>query len=329
MKSSAFFKASLLLSVVAATGCAHQAATANLAQPGQDNSAGHPASFEQDRKAILAMVGEYDVTFDFHETLRFDLDAPVSKPDQTNAKEAVVLVEDRGDYISLQHLLIVSGGHVIKHWRQDWQYEDKVVHEFKGHLTWSPRTLTEGEWDGAWTQTVYMVDDSPRYEGFGKWTHLPAYSYWDSNETWRPLPRREHTQRDDYDVLVGQNRHSITKNGWVHEQDNYKLRLRDNTKLAVAREIGINTYDRVTGEDFSAAYDYWKKTEPFWEEVRKIWHAEYQSEQTLRLIGDDKKDSLWAIVFEEADAFAKTGKMPEGGVDQIIEARLKVGELSE
>ncbi|MDZ4857522.1 MAG: DUF6607 family protein [Candidatus Hydrogenedentes bacterium] len=326
MNHAGITTATIVLSMSAFAGCAHNAATAGMADVADTSNVARPASFEQDRKAILAMAGEYEVTFDFHETLRFDTQAPVSKPDQTLAKETVVLVEDHGDFISLQHLLMFGGGQVIKHWRQDWEYEDNVIHEFRGHLTWEPRTLSNDEVRGAWTQTVYMVDDSPRYEGYGRWTHIADYSYWDSNETWRPLPRREHTQRSDYDVLVGQNRHSITKDGWIHEQDNYKLRLRDNATQAIAREAGINTYDRVTGEDFSAAYDYWKKTAPFWADVRKVWTAEYEEKQRIHLIGDDSKDSLWAIVMGEADEFAKSGKMPEGGVIKTIEARLRVGE---
>ncbi len=314
-----------LLTALAITGCARPAATASVAAPGKTPAGERPASFEQDRKSILAMAGDYEVTFDFHETLRFDTAAPVSKPDVTTAKEVVVLVEDRGDFISLQHLLLVGGGQVIKHWRQDWQYEDKVIHEFRGHLTWEPVSLSDEAARGTWTQTVYQVDDSPRYEGIGKWVHVADYSYWDSTETWRPLPRREYTQRDDYDVLVGRNRHSITKNGWVHEQDNYKLRLRDNAKQAIARETGINTYEHATGQDFAVAYDYWKKTAPFWADVRKAWTAEYRENRPFHMIGDDNKDSLWRIVMGESEEFAKSGKTPEGGVSKTIEAHLRPG----
>ncbi len=314
-----------LSAAISLSGCAHHAARAEAAKPKVKTVVERPASFEQDRKAILAMAGDYEVTFDFHETLRFDPNAPASKDDDTDAKEAVVLVEDRGDFISLQHLLIVGGGQVIKHWRQDWEYEDNVIHQFRGHLSWEPQVLTQDEVRGTWTQTVYMVDDSPRYEGYGKWSHIADYSYWDSNETWRPLPRREHTQRNDYDVLVGRNRHSITEDGWIHEQDNYKLRLRDNTKEVVARETGINTYDRIAQGSLAAAYDYWKKTAPFWAEVRKVWTAEYNEKQPFHLIGDDTKDSLWVLVMNESEEFAKSGKTPEGGVGKTIDARLRPG----
>lgn len=306
-------------------GCTHNPDTKRSLGAPQSSDAGLSGKFERDRKAILSMAGNYAVNFNFHETLRFDPTAPVSEPEDTDANEMVIVVEDTGDFISLQHLLMVGGNQVVKHWRQDWRYEDPILHEFKGQLTWQPVTLPVNLVRGTWSQTVYQVDDSPRYEGYGTWVHVGDYSYWDSNETWRPLPRREYTHRDDYDVLVGHNRHSITKDGWIHEQDNYKLRLRDGKREVVAREIGLNTYHRDTNFDFSAAKEYWQKTAPFWAEVRKAWASEYARNKPFYLIGDDNKDSLWRIVTAEADEFAKSSTMPEGGVARTIEARLREG----
>jgi hypothetical protein len=69
------------------------------------------------------------------------------------------------------------------------------------------------------------VDDSPRYAARGRWQHAAGVSTWISDETWRPLPRREFSVRKDYDVLVGTNRHTITPTGWVQEENNVKLAL--------------------------------------------------------------------------------------------------------
>src|SRR6185295_3759951 len=121
------------------------------------------------------------VTFDFHETLRFDPKATVSEPENTDAKELVLVVEDTGTFISLQHLLMVGDKQVVKHWRQDWQYENPVVFEFRGHLTWDPVKLTPEQARSTWSQMVFNVDDSPRYSGYGKWIHVGDYSYWDSD----------------------------------------------------------------------------------------------------------------------------------------------------
>jgi hypothetical protein len=76
---------------------------------------------------------------------------------------------------------------------------------------------------GSWSQSVYQVDDTPRYQGYGNWIHLPNFSSWEGNETWRPLPRREYSTRSDYDVMIGTNIQTITPTGWVHEQNNKKV----------------------------------------------------------------------------------------------------------
>jgi len=41
------------------------------------------------------------------------------------------------------------------------------------------------------------------------------HSTWHSENTWWPLPRREFSVRNDYNVLSGSNRHTITPTGWV------------------------------------------------------------------------------------------------------------------
>ena len=76
-----------------------------------------------------------------------------------------------------------------------------------------------------WLQTVYQVDESPRYASTGRWQHTPSFSTWLSGDTWRPLPRREWSVRSDYQVLVGSNRHTVVPSGWLQEENNL-VRLR-------------------------------------------------------------------------------------------------------
>mgnify|MGYP006197439051 CR=1 FL=1 len=57
-------------------------------------------------------------------------------------------------------------------------------------------------------------------------------STWISDETWRPLPRREFSVRKDYEVLVGTNRHTITPDGWLQEENNLKRVLPERRDLA-------------------------------------------------------------------------------------------------
>ena len=62
------------------------------------------------------------------------------------------------------------------------------------------------------------------------------------------MPRRETTVRDDYDVLEGTNRHTILHNGWVQEEENYKVVL-DSSGARVAeqpylaKELGVNALE--------------------------------------------------------------------------------------
>lgn len=262
---------------------------------------------EADRAAILAMTGDYEVAFRFDETLTLDPDSEASKPHRSGALEIVRVIEDRGDFISLQHILVVGEGEterVVKHWRQDWQFEDEVIYEYSGHDTWKPRELTEAERTGAWSQAVYQVDDSPRYQAVGRWAHYDGYSYWDSNAAWRPLPRREHTERGDYDVLVSRNRHAITPDGWTHEQDNYKLALRRSGEKVLARETGFNTYTRVEDADIAVAEEYWEETHEFWAQVRAHWN-EVMAKGMEITIPDANDSPMWRELFRlarDADA---------------------------
>ncbi|MBX7259780.1 MAG: hypothetical protein K1Y02_25725 [Candidatus Hydrogenedentes bacterium] len=283
-------------------------------------------AFEQDRKAILAMAGKFKVTFDFRETLTLDPSTTPSKHDETEGMELVLVLEDRGGFISLQHLLVVDDDKpvVIKHWRQDWQYQDQVLHEFAGHLTWKPRHVTPEEVRGTWSQTVFQVDDSPRYEGFGAWRHVGGYSYWESNETWRPLPRREHTVRKDYDVLVGRNRHAITPTGWTHEQDNSKMVLRDGERRIIARESGLNTYVRDDAYDFSAAQAYWDKTSPFWKQVREVWAGLYAKGVPLHIEGNSADGALWRDVVRMAGQYADAKPVSHEEIEKTITEALVV-----
>lgn len=135
---------------------------------------------------------------------------------------------------------------------------------------WRTRQLDEAERRGKWAQLVFEVDDSPRYAAVAEWTHQHGVSAWTSPPTWRPLPRREASKRDDYDVLVSVNRHALTPKGWVHEQDSSKLILGNDPHLLV-REIGVNRYTLSDDFNIEIAEKYWNETEAFWVEVRAEW----------------------------------------------------------
>src|SRR5690606_23148503 len=147
-------------------------------------------------------------------------------PKTSGGHEVIRVIEDAGDRISLQHLLVAEHGgetFVIKHWRQDWAYQPETVLTYAGPDTWRLTAVPEEERAGAWSQTVWQTDDSPRYGGAGRWTYENGVSEGTSGPTLRPLARRDAVRHPVYDRYVGTNRHALTPAGWVHLQDNVKL----------------------------------------------------------------------------------------------------------
>ncbi|MFO0394489.1 MAG: DUF6607 family protein, partial [Lysobacteraceae bacterium] len=163
----------------------------------------------EDRAAILAMQGEYAVTFQFEETVPLAAGYEARESKDSGAREVVILVEDSPSKIVLQHLLVAPNGHVTKHWRQDWTFEAPSRFEFVADQTWRVRALSTEETAGKWTQCVFEVSDAPRYCGTGAWNHKYGNATWTSDRSWRPLPRREYTTREDYNALNVENRHTI------------------------------------------------------------------------------------------------------------------------
>lgn len=232
------------------------------------------SNFEQDRQSILAMTGDYKVTFDFTETVSFVDGYELKEPKLSGGHESVRVIEDRGDFISLQHLLVVGPDEspfVVKHWRQDWQFEPARVLTFIGGNAWAWRGVPASERAGSWSQTVYQVDDAPRYGAVGPWTYDDGIAEWTPPHEWRPLPRRDMTTRDDYHAVDAVNRHVITPWGWVHEQDNSKLMLNADPQ-ALVREVGVNTYRAFDEYPVSAAEDYWAGTADYWAGIRAEWN---------------------------------------------------------
>ena len=272
------------------------------------------SSTERDRRAILAMAGTYRVTFDFLEVAAYGGPDKAIAPYQSWATEKVYVDQDRPGFISLVHILemrmldkdgAVSEPMVTKHWRQDWIYEPMQIVEYKGRDRWQRRSLADAERRGAWLQSVYQVDESPRYASVGRWQHSASFSTWLSADTWRPLPRREWSVRDDYQVLVGTNRHTVGPNGWLQEENNLKAvlderREPDAAKPYVGREYGVARYERIRGADFAAADRYYARTRGFWDRVRDTWSSAFTQQGTVTLRGPVDKLGLFMPLFARA-----------------------------
>jgi hypothetical protein len=275
------------------------------------------AKFEQDRRAILAMAGSYRVSFDFTESLGLTENFKPARPYFSWATENVTVLEDRGEFISLQHSLVMyfkndkgetEGPAVMKHWRQDWTYQPKELHIFIGNRTWQRTPAANA--DDRWSQAVFQVDDSPRYEVLGRWTHDGVLHEWRSDNCPRPLPRREQTVRTDYNVLEGFHDITITPNGWVHLQNNRKLQVDpDGRRTYLGAELGVDRYEEITAPDLATAFNqFWEKTGGYWKDVRDTWAGILKENDRFALKNEADGDKLYAVHFEYAGELEKSGQ---------------------
>lgn len=259
---------------------------------------------QQDIDAIKSMCGCYEVTFNFTETFNYSSDS-LYKPSATKVDKALEwaqLVTDDEDKIQIQHLLQVgdpSKPMIIKHWRQDWLYQNQELYTYDFDNKWNYEEKSEDQVQGQWTQKVYQVDDSPRYEGSATWVHVDGKSYWE-NTTPAPLARREYTTRSDYNMLLRDNRHEITNYGWLHEQDNSKVIKEEGKEdVLLAKEKGYNTYVKVDDSRCAAAANWWKEHSDKWELVRAKWNQVYNRDRHLTLENKVDNKTLYKFLFDE------------------------------
>lgn len=276
---------------------------------------------QQDLTAIKDMCGCYEVTFNFTETFNYSSDS-LYKPSATKVDKALEwaqLVTDEDDKIQIQHLLQVGNPAepmIIKHWRQDWLFENQDLYTFDANNKWVYEHKSKSDVAGQWTQKVYQVDDSPRYEGSSTWVHVDGKSYWE-NTTPAPLARREYTTRSDYNVLLRGNRQEITDYGWLHDQDNHKIIKEEGKEdVLLAKEKGYNTYVKVNDSRCKAAANWWKENTAKWELVRAKWDNVYARNKDLAL--EEKVDNkvLYKHLFNDE-------VIEKEQIDPIIESFVK------
>ena len=282
----------------------------------------------KDRLAILSMVGEYRVSFEFIETFGSKNNYKLDNPYQSWGTEMVIVLKDEPNYISLQHIMMMyfkdddgntTGPYIQKHWRQDWTYEDRKILNYRNNKTWDLIGIQDLK--KTWSQSVYQVDDSPRYESYGKWVHSEAGSRWISQATPRPLPRREFSVRDDYSLLSGLNKITVLPWGWIMEELNEKM-IYPNEYLG--SEFGIARYQRISNYDFSPAHDYWNSTKEYWSIVREKW-SEVLSQKKVCLLEEVEGKPMYLYKFNFADEYTKDSdkKKAYKNVDEIVRKFVK------
>jgi len=285
--------------------------------------------FEQDRKAIKALAGCYKVTFNYAETFSPVRDYEYHDRHRSSAKEIAIIVEDSPKKIVIQHLLVMrSDSMIIKHWREDWTYEDPKILAFDKEDTWKAITLKAEETKGKWTQKVYQVDDSPRYQSIGSWVHVDGRSQWLSYAD-SPLPRREHSERSDYNVLNRRNFVYLTPTGWMFEQDNKKIvRTPGEKDQLIAQEKGLEEFIKTDPKPFGYAQDWWKNNASFWKDARDIWDNVFANNTVIKLAPKVENKLLYERLFAANELSVKekwTSAKNKQEIMQIINAYLIKG----
>lgn len=101
-----------------------------------------------DRRAIKEMCGCYEIEFRYSETFSPTVNYIKSKDYKTAALEWAELIVDKNNEISIQHLLVINDSMVIKHWRQDWEYESEKTINYVAENTWDVNTTSKEEVKG-------------------------------------------------------------------------------------------------------------------------------------------------------------------------------------
>lgn len=301
----------IALAIMAITNAAPPPATAAIATARSESAAP-----EADRRAILGMAGTYKVRFDFREKVAFVPGYAPIAPKSSGGREVVRIIEDSGNRIVLQHLLVAADPAkpdapptVIKHWRQDWVWQPTTMLTYRGDANWALAAIAPRDAAGAWSQTVWQTDDSPRYGAIGRWTHDKGVTSWTSEPTLRPLARRDAVRRPPYDRYLGINRHALTPTGWVHEQENAKLGTKDGRQVTFVDETVVNSYDRFNDFNVAAADAYWARTAGYWAGVRRAWDRALAPGRPL-------------MVAEVAETGSATGERLMGWADAIAAGTL-------
>jgi hypothetical protein len=270
---------------------------------------------------VEKLCGCFSVNFRYAETFSADDKYKFHEREDMNATELALPIEKSDRKIVMQHLLVISDTMVIKHWREEWTYESPVIYDFLGNKSWNKRTLTAADVKGKWTQTVWEVNDEPRYQGISAWINNDNKTYWESTVD-APLPRREYTTRSDYNILKRQNRIIITQDGYLHEQDNEKLvQNPDGSRTLIAQEKGYNTYHRLEDGDCKVAAEWWKKNAPFWTVVRNEWEKALAGNGTVAVkptVADKKLEEYFTPLWKDWSARKVADKDLPGKVQEII-----------
>lgn len=280
------------------------------------------AQLKEGKKNIENLCGCYQVEFKYAETFSPDAAYKFHDREKINGGlELIIPIENTDRKIVLQHLLVVNDKVIVKHWREDWVYEPTDILKYEADYTWKKEKLNNADVKGKWLQTVWEVSEAPRYQGYGEWLNIEGEQVW-QNTTDAPLPRREYSVRNDYNILNRTNRIRITKEGWIHEQDNRKIIRNNGNDQLLAEEKGWNTYVKVDDSKCAAALNYWKNTSEYWSAVKQVWNNFINDRSVVKINAQVNGRDLHAPLFGLANEFA-SGTLPKENLVKAVSNIMK------
>lgn len=270
-------------------------------------------------KNINNLCGCFEVEFKYAETFSPNANYKFHERETiSGGLELVMPVEVSNKKIVLQHLLVITDEVIIKHWREDWTYENPVIWKYLGNKTWTKELQDPATVKGKWTQSIWEVSDEPRYQGTSEWVKANSQNFWLST-TDAPLPRREYSVRSDYNLLNRTNRIIITDSGYIHEQDNKKITRENGIDKLLVEEKGMNSYVKKNDKECAVAKLWWEKNKLYWEKVRTIWEESISKISTIKMETKVEGKVLHEYLMAQAKEFAG-GKIPVTELDNKIKA---------
>ena len=281
------------------------------------------AQKSKDVDAIKGQCGCFDITFKYAETFSPDTTYKFHSGEKLYGREWIFVIEESPEKVVIEHLLVIKDTMIIKHWREDWTYQDPHLLTYYATNDFRYANVKNQNFPTGWTQRVYGTQDEPRYAGFGEWAHINGKSVWESRSD-AALPRREYTHRNDYNVLSRGNRIHVTSKGYLHEQDNDKIKREEGKPdVLIASEKGYNDYIRIDASKCQTAQKWWSESHNFWKEVRAVW-AEVEDKHTSFKL-KDKVDAqrITSFIYDlEKDKSIPTSEVKnkmKGIIEKFIE----------
>src|SRR5690606_3426518 len=91
----------------------------------------------------------------------------------------------------------------------------------------------------------------------------------------------------------------------------------------LAREIGVNRYERIENFDWSAGDEYWSRTSAFWESVRREWQRVLDEHEHLALASTRAGASLFEHLFEYAEGIASLERYDRDATESFVRQTLR------